>query len=68
MDIGKAFVDAWNSYTKNFVILILAAIVSSILGFLIAPMVGFQMMFVKAKRGEGVFMDIILTEESDWEL
>jgi len=54
MDIGKAFVDAWNSYTKNFVILILAAIVSSILGFLIAPMVGFQMMFVKAKRGEGV--------------
>ncbi|MBU0630440.1 MAG: hypothetical protein KKC80_05920 [Candidatus Margulisbacteria bacterium] len=59
MDIGKAFVDAWNNYTKNFVVLILAAIVSSIIGILIAPMVGFQMMFVKAIRGEAVsFNDI----------
>ncbi|MBU1866875.1 MAG: hypothetical protein KKD13_00155, partial [Candidatus Margulisbacteria bacterium] len=54
MDIGKAFVDAWNTYTKNLIVIILAAIVSSILWYLIVPMVGFQMMFVKAKRGEGV--------------
>jgi hypothetical protein len=50
MDIGKAFTDAWNTYTRNFIIIFLATIVSSILGFLIAPLVGFQMMFVKAKR------------------
>ncbi|MFA6169662.1 MAG: hypothetical protein WCW67_01680 [Candidatus Margulisiibacteriota bacterium] len=59
MDIGKAFVDSWNNYIKNFVVVLLAAIVSSLLGFLIAPMVGFQMMFVKAKRGgEIAFNDV----------
>ncbi|MFA4884163.1 MAG: hypothetical protein WC903_06930 [Candidatus Margulisiibacteriota bacterium] len=59
MDIGKAFVDAWNIYVKNFVIIILAGIVAMILGILVAPLVGFQMMFVKAKRGEAIsFNDI----------
>ncbi|MFA4967764.1 MAG: hypothetical protein WC624_06060 [Candidatus Margulisiibacteriota bacterium] len=59
MDIGKAFVDSWNAYIKNFIIIILAGIVSSILSILIAPTVGLQMMFVKAKRGEAVsFNDI----------
>jgi membrane-anchored glycerophosphoryl diester phosphodiesterase (GDPDase) len=51
MDIGKAFKDSFNIYIKNFIIILLAGIVSSLLGFLIAPLVGFQMMFVKAKRG-----------------
>jgi hypothetical protein len=54
MDIGKAFSDSWNTYLKNFIIIFLAGIVSAILGILIAPMVGLQMMFVKAKRGGAV--------------
>ena len=59
MDIGKAFIDAWSIYIKNFVILVLAGIVAAILSILVAPMVGFQMMFVKAKRGEQIaFNDI----------
>ena len=59
MDIGKAFVTAWNTYKSNFIVLILAGIVAALLGFLVAPMVGFQMMFVKAKRGEAIaFNDI----------
>ncbi|MDD5382786.1 MAG: hypothetical protein PHH60_03930, partial [Candidatus Margulisbacteria bacterium] len=59
MDIGKAFVDSWNIYIKNFIIVLLAGIVSSILGILIAPMVGFQMMFAKAKRGNAIgFNDV----------
>jgi len=60
MDIGKAFVDSWNNYVKNIVIIILAGIVSSIIGILVAPLVGFQMMFVKAKRGQPVaFNDVV---------
>jgi hypothetical protein len=59
MDIGKAFTDSFNIYIKNFIIILLAGIVSIILGFLIAPLVGFQMMFVKAQRGGAVaFNDI----------
>jgi hypothetical protein len=59
MDIGKAFVDSWNIYIKNFIIILLASIVSALLGFLIAPTVGLQYMFVKAKRGSAVaFMDV----------
>jgi len=62
MDIGKAFVDSWNIYVKNIIIIILAGIVSSLLGILIAPLVGFQMMFVKAKRGNPVsFNDVFAT-------
>ncbi|MFA4906366.1 MAG: hypothetical protein WC645_07675 [Candidatus Margulisiibacteriota bacterium] len=59
MDIGKAFTDSFNIYIKNFIIILLASIVSSILGFLICPLVGFQMMFVKAKRGGAIaFNDV----------
>lgn len=59
MDIGKAFVDSWNIYVKNIIIIILAGVISSILGILVAPLVGFQMMFVKAKRGNPVsFNDV----------
>ena len=59
MDIGKAFVDSWNIYIKNFIIILLAGIVSSILGILVAPYVGFQMMFIKGKRGSGIsFNDV----------
>ena len=59
MDIGKAFVDSWNIYIKNFIIILLAGIVASILSILIAPYVGFQMMFVKSKRAAGIsFNDV----------
>ena len=59
MDIGKAFMDSWNTYIKNFIIILLAGIVSAILGILVCPFVGFQMMFVKAKRGAAVsFNDV----------
>lgn len=62
MDIGKAFTDSFNIYIKNFIIILLAGIVSSILGFLIVPLVGFQMMFVKAKRGGAIaFNDVFST-------
>ena len=59
MDIGKAFVESWNIYIKNFIIILLASIVSTLLGFLIAPTIGLQYMFVKAKRGNAVaFNDV----------
>lgn len=59
MDIGKAFVDSWNIYIKNFIIILLAGIVASILSILVAPLVGFYMMFVKAKRGVAIsFNDV----------
>lgn len=59
MDIGKSFVDSWNIYIKNFIVILLASIVSALLGFLIAPTVGLQYMFVKAKRGSAVaFNDV----------
>ena len=59
MDISKAFVGSWNTYIKNFIVIILASIVSMLLSILVAPMVGFQMMFVKAKRGSAIdFNDV----------
>lgn len=65
MDIGKAFVDSWNIYIKNFIIVILAALVAGLLsvitlGILAIPLIiGFQMMFVNAKRGKTiVFNDV----------
>lgn len=54
MDISKAFVDSWNVYVKHFFVIVLASIVASLLSILIAPVVGLQMMFVKAKRGGNV--------------
>ncbi|HTY13015.1 MAG TPA: hypothetical protein VMD02_02375 [Candidatus Omnitrophota bacterium] len=54
MDIGKAFVDSWNVYIKNFIIIFLAGIVASILGFLVAPYIGAMTMFVKAKKGGSI--------------
>jgi hypothetical protein len=69
MDIGKAFVDAWNIYVKNFIVLILAGIVTMFLFWLVAPLVGFQMMFVKAKRGEPiVFNDVFAPFSKFWPL
>ncbi|KAF0134197.1 MAG: hypothetical protein FD145_840 [Candidatus Saganbacteria bacterium] len=59
MDIVKSFTDSWNIYLKNFILIVLAGIVAAIFGFLIAPMVGFYMIFVKAQRGEQVsFNDV----------
>jgi hypothetical protein len=65
MDIGKAFVDSWNIYVKNFIILILALLVAGVLGIItlgilaIPLFVGFQMMFVNAKRGKAIaFNDV----------
>lgn len=59
MDIGKAFVDSWNIYIKNFIIILLAGIVATILSILVAPLIGFYMMFVKAKRGASIsFNDV----------
>lgn len=65
MDIVKAFTDAWNIYIKNFIIIILATLVAMVLGGLtlgilyIPLLVGVQMLFVKAKRGEPiVFNDV----------
>ncbi|MCX5726104.1 MAG: glycerophosphoryl diester phosphodiesterase membrane domain-containing protein [Candidatus Saganbacteria bacterium] len=59
MDISKAFVNSWNTYVKNFIVIILASIVAMLLSILVAPLIGFQMMFVKAKRGSSInFNDI----------
>ena len=62
MDIVKAFTDAWDIFSKNFVMYGLATLVVVILGMatigiLYIPLiVGLQMMFVKAKRGEKVIL------------
>ena len=67
MDIIKAFTDAWNIYIKNFILVILALIVAHILGFItlgilaVPLMVGFQMLFIRAKRGESIAFSDIFT-------
>ena len=65
MDIVKSFTDSFNIFKNNFITIILATLVAIIigvcsLGILYIPMmVGVQMLFVKAKRGEPlVFSDI----------
>jgi len=59
MDIGKAFIDAWNIYTKNFIVVFLAGIVAVLLCWLVSPAIGFQMMFIKAGKGTPiVFNDV----------
>jgi hypothetical protein len=67
MDIGKSFVDSWNIYIKNFIILLLALIVAGVLGCItlgllaIPLIVGFQLMFVNAKRGKAIaFNDLFV--------
>ncbi|MDD4178699.1 MAG: hypothetical protein PHH14_01440 [Candidatus Margulisbacteria bacterium] len=65
MDIVKAFTDAWNIYIKNFFTIFLATLVVIILGALtlgllfIPLMIGLQMLFVKAKRGEAIALNDI---------
>lgn len=60
MDIVKAFIDAWNIYVKNFFTILLTTLVVMFLGVItlgilyIPLLVGLQMMFVKAKRGEPI--------------
>ncbi|MBI5701315.1 hypothetical protein HZC34_05685 [Candidatus Saganbacteria bacterium] len=67
MDIGKAFIDAWEVYKKNYIVLILSYLTFLILsvltlGVLAIPLsVGFKMMYAKASRGQDiVFNDIFL--------
>lgn len=60
MNLGKPFVDSWNIYVKHlgtiligFIIVIILSIVT--LGILYIPLlIGLQMLFVKAKRGEQI--------------
>jgi len=65
MDIVKAFIDAWKIYMANFVTILLAALAVMIigtvtLGLLYIPLlVGLQMLFIKAKRGEAVQLNDI---------
>ncbi len=65
MDIVKAFTDAWNIYIKNFFTIFLSTLAALILSFVtlgilyLPLMVGIQMMFVKAKRGEEISLNDI---------
>ena len=69
MNIGKIFGDTWSIYSKNFFVLTLAGIVALLLCWLLVPIVGFQMMFVKAKRGETiVFKDMFSCFGEFWSL
>lgn len=66
MNIGKPFVDAWNIYRKNWVTMIVALIILVLLsiltlGILYIPLfIGFQMLFVNAKRGKKISANDIL--------
>lgn len=60
MEIGKTLTDAWDIYLKNFVVIFFSYIIMLVLGIctlgllLVPLMVGTQMLFVKAKRGEKI--------------
>jgi len=66
MNLGKPFVDAWNIYVKHlgtimigFIIVIILSVVT--LGVLYIPLlVGLQMLFVKAKRGQQISANDVL--------
>ncbi len=66
MNLSKPFVDAWNIYIKHlgtiligFFIVIILSVVT--LGILLIPLVvGLQMLFVKAKRGEQISANEVL--------
>ncbi len=68
MNIIKSFNDSWSIYTKNFITLVLAFILVILIsvftfGILAIPlMVGYQMMFLKAKRGESFSTNIIFSQ------
>jgi hypothetical protein len=66
MNLGKPFVDAWNIFVKHlgtiligFIIVIILSVIT--LGLLLIPLlVGLQMLFVKAKRGEQISANDVL--------
>ena len=66
MNLGKPFVDSWNIFVKHlgtilvgFIILIILSVVT--LGVLYIPLlIGLQMLFVKAKRGEQISANDVL--------
>ncbi|MDD5593216.1 MAG: hypothetical protein PHG97_00565 [Candidatus Margulisbacteria bacterium] len=66
MNIGKPFIDSWNIYIKHlgtiliaFIILIILSVIT--LGVLYIPLlIGLQMLFVKAKRGEQITANEVL--------
>jgi len=75
MDIVKAFKDSCDIYCKNFLTIFISAIVVIILsvltlGILMMPLlVGLQMLFVKAKRGEAISLnDIFAPMKNYWAL
>lgn len=65
MDIVKAFTEAWNIYIKNFFLIFLSTLVVIILGVLtlgllyLPLLIGLEMLFVKAKRGEAIMLNDI---------
>lgn len=67
MEIGKALNDAWDIYLKNFAVIFIAFLIMLILGALtlgllfVPLMVGTQMLFVKAKRGEALSIGSIFS-------
>jgi uncharacterized membrane protein len=67
MDIVKSFTDAWNIYTKNFFTIFLSSLTVLVLSFVtlgilyIPLMIGLQMLFVKAKRGDPVSLNNIFS-------
>lgn len=60
MDIGKHFLAAWEVYTKNFVILVVAMAIVFVLSLvtigIMVPVLlpAYQMMFLRLKHGEAV--------------
>ncbi len=72
MNLGKSFSDSWNIFTKNFITIVLAMIVATLLSFvtifiLAVPLfIGFQMMLVKGLRGEKVEFNEIFGPMKDY--
>src|SRR3989338_3092764 len=70
MNIGKPFVDSWNIYIKNLgtiliglIILIILSVIT--LGVLYIPLlIGLQILFVKAKRGQAITANEVLAPVS----
>lgn len=66
MNLSKPFVDAWNIYVKHLGTILIGLIIAIVLSvvslftLLIPLVVGFQMLFVKAKRGEQISANDVL--------